>query len=101
MITENGLLVFLLLIIFVYLIGFTIGYILGRMLIIGVNSNYIKENNNKNIQKTYLSQPIDEKIIVTDVNTSGLEKKFTELGETKTTQENISDSINKLKNIKR
>lgn len=44
---------------------------------------------------------IDERKIVTDINTGGIEKKYAELGETKVSDENILSSINKLKGLKR
>jgi hypothetical protein len=44
---------------------------------------------------------IDETKFVTTINTSGMEKKFDSLGDKKQTTENISDNINKLKNIKK
>lgn len=44
---------------------------------------------------------IDESKYVTDIKTSGMEKKYENLGETKVSEENIESSINKLKNIKR
>lgn len=43
---------------------------------------------------------IDEKKIVGDINTDHLEKKYNSLGETKISREDISNSINKLKNMK-
>lgn len=44
---------------------------------------------------------IDDKKFVVDIKTDGLEKKYNSLGEVKQTQENISNSVNKLKNLKR
>jgi hypothetical protein len=44
---------------------------------------------------------IDERKFVTDIKTSGMEKKYENLGETKISNENIESSINKLKNLKR
>jgi hypothetical protein len=48
--------------------------------------------------KTNIS--IDETKIVTKINTDDLEKKYDQLTETKSSQENISSSINKLKALK-
>jgi hypothetical protein len=48
--------------------------------------------------KTNIS--IDETKIVTKINTDDLEKKYDQLAETKSSQENISSSINKLKALK-
>lgn len=72
----------------------------------------IKSNNNSNIE--YSIRPhknstnhtnqnsinIDEKKIVTKISTDNLEKKYTSLGETKNTTDNLESSINKLKNMK-
>jgi hypothetical protein len=44
---------------------------------------------------------IDDSKFVVDVNTSGIEKKYGELGETKVSDENISSSVNKLKGMKK
>lgn len=44
---------------------------------------------------------IDERKIVTDIKTDGMQKKYEELGETKTSNEDISGSVNKLKGMKR
>lgn len=44
---------------------------------------------------------IDDKKFVVDIKTDGLEKKYDSLGDVKTTEENISNSVNKLKNLKR
>jgi len=44
---------------------------------------------------------IDERKIVTDIKTDGMQKKYEEFGETKTSNEDISGSVNKLKGMKR
>jgi hypothetical protein len=44
---------------------------------------------------------IDDRKVVVDVNTGGIEKKYGELGETKVSDENIVSSVNKLKGLKR
>jgi hypothetical protein len=44
---------------------------------------------------------IDDRKFVVDVNTSGIEKKYGELGEKKVSDENISSSVNKLKGMKK
>lgn len=81
--------------------SFILGYLLGK-----INSNQGVFNSGKiykNNQQTanQLSKiDIDEKKFVVDINTNGLEKKYTQLGETKQTQENISSAIDKLKNMK-
>jgi len=44
---------------------------------------------------------IDEKKVVVNIKTDDLEKKYDSLGTTTKTDENISSSVNKLKNLKR
>lgn len=44
---------------------------------------------------------IDDKKFVTDIKTNNLERKYDTLGDVKKTEENITDSVNKLKNLKR
>jgi hypothetical protein len=43
---------------------------------------------------------IDDKKYVTNIDTDGLEKKYTQLGEKKESTEKIDSAINKLKNMK-
>lgn len=91
--------IILLLIIVVCLLSFGIGYILGiiyghkGVLPIGVKSD----------KSTVLSKQIvaiDDTKFVTDIKTDNLEKKYTSLGDKTSTQDNISGSVNKLKNMK-
>lgn len=78
-----------------------IGYMFGR-----INNNIY--SNNKiietpsffNKQKSENKVSIDSTKIVTNINTNGLEKKYTNIGNTKETTENITTSINKLKSMK-
>ena len=44
---------------------------------------------------------IDSTKVVTDIKTDNLEKKYESLGEFKQSEDNISGSISKLKNLKR
>lgn len=83
--------------------AFLLGYLYGKMTPnIGVfNSeqkpqSFFKDNSNK-IKKNI---SIDEKTFVTKIKTDNLEKKYETLGETKTSEDNISNSVNKLKNMK-
>jgi len=80
---------------------FILGYIWCKMNSIeNLQSNYSTITNkiNKNIKSTLV--PIDNSKVVIDIKTDGLEKKYSSLGDTKNTTENISSSINKLKNLK-
>jgi hypothetical protein len=85
------------------LICLILGYILGKSVSSGSNnldffSNY--KNNKTSSSKNLEKINIDTSKIVTKINTENLEKKYTSLGETKSSQENIDSSVNKLKNIK-
>ena len=58
-----------------------------------------RSKKNDQFQK-YEPISIDNTKVVVDIKTEGLEKKYDSLGDVKNTQENISGSINKLKNMK-
>lgn len=92
------ILIICLVVISVIIVGL-LGYIAGK---INTNTNvapqsFFKKNTN---DTSYNNVSIDEKKIVTTINTKGLEKKYDSLGDTKTSEENISSSINKLKTLK-
>lgn len=77
-----------------------LGYIIGRMHQNNNqynNSNIIKQTNNLQKQNAI---KIDDKKLVVDINTKGLEKKYESLGINKQTENTIDSSINKLKNLK-
>lgn len=87
----------LLLYLLVNLNSFLIGYLLGK--------NMTTNNTLSKPSKTSPVQPkesisIDDTKFVTDINTANLEKKYSTLGDTTQSSENISQSINKLKNLK-
>lgn len=80
-----------------------VGYALGKMNTSSQGSNAAPGSffsNNKNTTQPNVKIQIDEKKFVGNINTDKLEKKYDSLGETKTSTENISNSINKLKNMK-
>lgn len=80
---------------------FIMGYLLGSRSNIGVLDNITKSSfYNKNTKPNNQKVSIDETKIVTKINTDSLEKKYSSLGDTRTSQESISSSINKLKNMK-
>ena len=62
-----------------------------------INNKVIKNNISK--QKPLIK--IDDSTFVTEIKTETMEKKFEKLGETKQSSENINQSINKLKDLKR
>jgi hypothetical protein len=84
---------------------FLIGYLCGSKQNHGVynNSDGLSKSPDifQNNKKQNLNISIDDTKIVTKINTDALEKKYDQLGEKKESKENIIDSINKLKNIKR
>lgn len=79
-----------------------VGYLLGKTAFKNLeNTNFNisnKKSNNSSILKNHIE--IDNTKVVTKINTDNLEKKYSELGEIKNTSENISSSVNKLKNMK-
>jgi hypothetical protein len=89
-----------------------VGYIAGRLTRIERlcqnDTPHYKPLQSKNTVRRY-EEPdeaqskiqIDDRKFVIDVNTSGIEKKYGELGETKVSDENISSSVNKLKGMKK
>lgn len=85
------------------IITFILGYFIGKISKINiVNSNvndtsFIPIGKQKNsIEKIN----IDETKVVSKINTSSLEKKYDNLGNTTISDENITGSINKLKKLK-
>jgi len=84
---------------------FLIGYFLGKQSSYGV-SNTVSlnkpssffDNNKEEIKKKIV---IDDAKFVTEIRTDNLEKKYDNLGDVKESTEDISNSINKLKNMKR
>jgi predicted RND superfamily exporter protein len=66
------------------------------------NSKYYKKNTRSKKESIEITSPIqiDEKKLVIDINTNDLTKKFDALGEVTNSENNISSSINKLKNMK-
>jgi hypothetical protein len=84
---------------------FLIGYFLGKQGSYGVSNivglskpsgffDHNKEDKKKKIV-------IDNAKFVTEIKTDGMEKKYENLGEIKQSTENITDSINKLKNLRK
>lgn len=92
----------ILLILFVLCI--LIGYILGKLnggVLYTSTKNSKKEIGLLDIKNKIEPIKIDEKKVVTDIDTKSLEKKFDNLGEVVVSSGDINSSINKLKNIKR
>lgn len=79
-----------------------IGYLLGSSIRVKINDkpqSFFTKNKDSATPNNDLS--IDNKKIVLNIKTDGLEKKYESLGEVKQTEENITNSVSKLKNLKR
>lgn len=86
------------------LFSFTFGLILGRLWANSSVSNNIEKPRSflqKNNESSKDKVNIDDKKIVLDIKTDGMEKKYENLGEIKQSHENISSSVDKLKQLKR
>lgn len=83
-----------------------LGFILGKNLkhhdkeIIHTESFFKQQKKQREKTKTPTIQ-IDDSTHVVAIKTDGLEKKYENIGNSKTTNEDISGSINKLKNLKK
>jgi hypothetical protein len=103
MLSENILLA---IIIIININTFIIGYLLGRYCYLnGVTNNssssFFSQQKYSQPQKSINNIEIDDKKVVTKIKTEGLEKKYDSLGEIKQTSENINNSVDKLKNLKK
>jgi 4-diphosphocytidyl-2C-methyl-D-erythritol kinase len=89
------------LLVFINLNSLLIGYILGQRTGGVYQLDQLQhKKNNQTINKKQESISIDDKKFVVDINTNDLEKKYTKLGDSVQTTDNISGSVNKLKNLK-
>lgn len=79
---------------------FLIGHYYGSRNYAGVYNIRTKQ---KQVHNTGIDPniSIDDKKIVTKINTDSLEKKYNNLGDKTESTDNILESVNKLKNIKR
>jgi hypothetical protein len=66
----------------------------------GVSTVYNKPKSFMQTQDSPTTISIDEKVHITDIKTDGMIKKYDNLGEVKNSNENISHSIQKLKQLK-
>lgn len=76
-----------------------LGYIIGRINTSSeiIAPSFFKKNQ---FQKQATNISIDETKVVTNIDTSGLEKKYDSLGDKKQSEENITNSVNRLKTLK-
>jgi hypothetical protein len=83
---------------------FLIGYFVGKQSGNGVYNTAINKPSSffDNVKEEKRAKVvIDDAKFVTEIKTDGMEKKYENLGEIKKSTENITNSINKLKNLKR
>jgi hypothetical protein len=85
-------------------LSFSIGLILGRIwsgssVYQGIEKpkSFLQKSNE--VSKDKVS--IDDKKVVLNIKTDGMEKKYENLGEVKQSSENISSSVDKLKQMKK
>ena len=81
-------------------VGYILGMMIGKRESIPKAKSFLKNSSDK-IDQSKVSVDINDSIYVSEISTKGLEKKYTTLGETKQSTDDISSSVNKLKNIKR
>ena len=84
-------------------LSFLLGVVLGKLWSIsGVTTNVNKPKSflKSSDENVSTNVSIDDKIYITDIKTDGMVKKYTDLGEVKQSNENISSSVNKLKQMK-
>jgi hypothetical protein len=91
----------ILVLICVNILSLIIGYVLCKIQII-YNNTYSQQKPVSFFTKPSTQQfvNIDETKYVVNIKTENLEKKYNTLGEIKQTTDNISSSVNKLKNLK-
>lgn len=83
------------------IISFILGYLVSHIKNIIVINNSQTNFKKKLVTSTQSSNiEIEEKKYVVNIDTSNMEKKYESLGEVKQTNDNIGNSINKLKNLK-
>lgn len=96
------------------IIGYKIGFIYGKFEKpnLAVKEKYPQkpkrhkreekhEKHEKEELQAKKSIKIDEKKFVVDIKTAGMEKKYDSLGKLTKTNEDISNSVNKLKNLRK
>lgn len=87
--------------IYLNIISLFIGYIIGKILYKNENTTHLlKPNKNKFLENKIAGVTIDDKKYVVAIDVKGMEKKFDSIPTTKQSEENISQAVNKLKNIK-
>ena len=99
---DNLITIYILILLNIF--SFLLGYLYGKLKNIGYNftTHSIKTKNKPDkITTTSTSDiVIDDKKVVVNINTKGLEKKYDELGDKQISENTITSSVNKLKNLK-
>ena len=80
-----------------FLFGYFFGHYTNKN---GVNNNASFFTKQKELIQNKPPISIDDKKFVTEIKTDTLEKKYDSLGDIRSTEENISESVNKLKKMK-
>jgi len=95
------------------IIGYKIGFLYGKIIHIDFSPKELDNIKPKRYNKHEIEHPlhpfsppykkfdINEKKIVVDIKTEGMEKKYDNLGKVTQTEEDISASVNKLKNLRK
>jgi hypothetical protein len=97
--------ILLIILILLDIVFFFLGYTIGRLnssqtIVESQPVSFFNKQKSLSDDKVTNKVIIDERKFVTDIKTSGMEKKYENLGETKISNENIESSINKLKYTK-
>jgi len=102
---EDTMHILLIILILLDIVFFFLGYTIGRLtssqtIMKSQPTSFFSKNQSVSDDKIINKVIIDERKFVTDITTSGMEKKYNNLGETKISNDNIESSIDKLKNMK-
>jgi len=97
--------ILLIILILLDIVFFFLGYTIGRLnssqtILESQPVSFFNKQKSLSDDKVTNKVIIDERKFVTDIKTSGMEKKYENLGETKISNENIESSIDKLKYTK-
>jgi|688.fasta_scaffold16575_17 hypothetical protein len=93
--------IFILILVILNIFSFVLGCLVGKLLLVnGVSMISNKPKSFFQSEQKSEKVNIDEKIHITNIKTDGMVKKYDSLGEVKTSEENINNSIEKLKKMK-
>ena len=96
---DNLITIYILILLNIF--SFLLGYLYGKLKNIGYSQNFTLKNKKENkIITTNPNITIDDKKVVVNIDTKGLEKKYDELGDKQISENTITSSVNKLKNLK-